>query len=224
MKKLQDFFAGSGNKEMLFLLISIFVLIFIVYPLVNNSNLSSFVTNIFLLIVLFTGVMSTNIKSNYKKIFVFFLVLLIILGQIGAIYENNFVTHLHLFSRILLLWILVILVFVKVFNNNTISFFYRITGSITIYLLIGFIWANMYFIFYMFRPDAFHFSFPVNPQDNVMFIFIYFSFENLTTLGYGDILPLKPFLKSLVILESVIGPLYLAILIGRLVSKRTRNS
>ena len=56
-----------------------------------------------------------------------------------------------------------------------------------------------------------------------MFNFIYFSFETLTTLGFGDILPVQPVMKSLVILEGLIGPLYLAILIGRLVSVHTAN-
>ena len=54
-----------------------------------------------------------------------------------------------------------------------------------------------------------------------MFNFIYYSFETLTTLGYGDILPMTPLAKTLIILEALIGPLYLAILIGRLVSKQS---
>jgi len=51
-----------------------------------------------------------------------------------------------------------------------------------------------------------------------MFNFIYFSFETLTTLGLGDILPVLPVIKLLVILEGLTGPLYLAILIGRMIS------
>ena len=40
----------------------------------------------------------------------------------------------------------------------------------------------------------------------------------LTTVGYGDVLPVHPVARSLAILEAVVGPLYLAILIARLVS------
>ena len=40
----------------------------------------------------------------------------------------------------------------------------------------------------------------------------------LTTVGYGDILPVHPVARSLAMLEAVTGPLYLAILIARLVS------
>ena len=46
----------------------------------------------------------------------------------------------------------------------------------------------------------------------------YFSMTTLTTLGYGDILPVKPVARSLATLEGLIGQLYPAVLIGRLVS------
>jgi hypothetical protein len=46
----------------------------------------------------------------------------------------------------------------------------------------------------------------------------YFSLTTLTTLGYGDILPLKSLARSLATMEGLIGQLYPAVLIGRLVS------
>ena len=50
---------------------------------------------------------------------------------------------------------------------------------------------------------------------------LYFSFVTLTTLGYGDMLPLTSQARSLAILEAACGVLYLAILIARLVSLYT---
>jgi hypothetical protein len=46
----------------------------------------------------------------------------------------------------------------------------------------------------------------------------YFSFVTLTTIGYGDILPLAPAARGLATMEGLIGQLYPAILIARLVS------
>ena len=46
----------------------------------------------------------------------------------------------------------------------------------------------------------------------------YFSFTTLTTLGYGDIIPLSPLVKMLTNLEAIIGQLYPSILIAILVS------
>jgi hypothetical protein len=47
---------------------------------------------------------------------------------------------------------------------------------------------------------------------------VYFSFVTLTTVGYGDILPVRPAARSLAMAEAVFGPLYIAILLARLVS------
>jgi hypothetical protein len=47
---------------------------------------------------------------------------------------------------------------------------------------------------------------------------IYFSCSTLTTLGYGDIVPVNPLARSLANLEAFFGQLYPAILIGRLVT------
>ena len=45
----------------------------------------------------------------------------------------------------------------------------------------------------------------------------YFSFTTLTTLGFGDLVPLNHFARVLASLESIVGPVYLAIFIARLV-------
>jgi hypothetical protein len=46
---------------------------------------------------------------------------------------------------------------------------------------------------------------------------IYFSYVTLATLGYGDITPISAYARSSAILEAVAGPMYIAVLIARLV-------
>jgi hypothetical protein len=46
---------------------------------------------------------------------------------------------------------------------------------------------------------------------------LYYSFSTLTTTGFGDIVPLTRVARSAAIVESIIGQLFLAILIARLV-------
>ena len=46
---------------------------------------------------------------------------------------------------------------------------------------------------------------------------IYFSFVTLTTLGYGDMVPVSPPARILAILEAVVGQIYLTVLVARLV-------
>jgi hypothetical protein len=47
---------------------------------------------------------------------------------------------------------------------------------------------------------------------------IYFSFATLTTVGFGDVLPVHPYARSLAIAEAIVGQLFPAILIGALVA------
>lgn len=210
----------TEDKALLFHLISISILLFAVYPFAGDSEGSVLMTNILLTIMLLTGVASVNVSKKTKLILIGIILLVLIVGMFGKKYENNFITNIHVIARLVFMWMLVILIFIKVFGGKPLTFFFRITGSITIYLLLGFIWANIYFIIYIFDPKAFNFQNSIDTHHNIMFNFIYFSFEVLTTLGLGDIIPLHHFAKSMVILEAVAGPLYLAVTIGRLVSKR----
>jgi hypothetical protein len=92
---------------------------------------------------------------------------------------------------------------------------YRIQGAVAAYVLLGVIWAYAYDFVEFLRPGSF--SGPVSAADGPR-AFFYFSFVTLTTVGYGDVLPVHAAARSLVTLEAVVGTLYPAILIARLVS------
>jgi len=88
------------------------------------------------------------------------------------------------------------------------------------YLLLGLVLSILIVLLHEFNPDMFGFPFaPETRGDSHFSDYIYFGFVTLTTLGYGDIVPLLPFSKSLSILISVSGQLYLAIIIAMLVGK-----
>jgi hypothetical protein len=89
----------------------------------------------------------------------------------------------------------------------------RLHGGVAAYLLLGLIWANLYQLVALLRPGAFS---GIGARDSSGFM--YYSFVTLTTMGYGDVLPVHPVARSLATLEAVTGSLYLAILVSRLVS------
>ncbi len=53
---------------------------------------------------------------------------------------------------------------------------------------------------------------------------ISYSFVTLTTLGYGDIIPISPSARALAIVEALTGQIYLAVLVARLVGLHITHS
>ncbi len=90
-----------------------------------------------------------------------------------------------------------------------------IFGAIGIYLTLGITWALSYQFVDTLIPGALQ-----NVHSETAYL--YFSFVTLTTLGYGDITPLIPVTESMAMFEAVIGQLYIAVLIARLVSSLSR--
>lgn len=93
-----------------------------------------------------------------------------------------------------------------------------IYGGICVYLLIGFVWALFYGILISLEPQAFS---RVNFEAEFYNKLIYFSFTTLTTLGYGDIIPVTHVAKMLTNMEAIVGQLYPSILIAILVGGYT---
>src|SRR5262249_15881078 len=92
-----------------------------------------------------------------------------------------------------------------------------IFGALSIYLLVGFGFASLFHLVAVIRPGAFYFD----PHANFHTIpdrldFIYYSFGTLTSLGAPGITPVSAHARSLTIVEAILGVLFLAVLVSRL--------
>jgi voltage-gated potassium channel len=98
-----------------------------------------------------------------------------------------------------------------------------ISLSISIYLLIGLTWGLLYIVLYEMQPQSFSLGSltatnSVPPLETQVFpVLIYFSLTTLSTIGYGDILPLTLQARYAAVAEGITGQFYLAILVARLV-------
>jgi Ion channel len=91
--------------------------------------------------------------------------------------------------------------------------------AVNIYLLLGLLWATLYLAIDAFSPGSIQVgSHPADRQTELL----YFSLITLSTIGYGDIVPLSGEARILAALEGVTGVLYIAITVALLVS-RFRN-
>lgn len=55
------------------------------------------------------------------------------------------------------------------------------------------------------------------------FDLMYYSFITLLTVGYGDIHPATSYARSLTVIEAMIGVIYMAVFISRMVSMQTQG-
>ena len=102
-----------------------------------------------------------------------------------------------------------------VFRRGRVTF-HRIIGAILLYLLIALAFGALFVLVGLSVPDAFKgIAFEDNPAlaNSVS----YLSFVTLTSTGFGDIVPVHPIARSLCNIESIIGQLYPATLLARLV-------
>ncbi len=96
--------------------------------------------------------------------------------------------------------------------------FHRIVGAVLLYLCIGLVFVSLYCFVALCEPNAFTGLPPLHDNLTVAGNLIYFSFVTLTSVGYGDIVPLHPFARGLANIEAIIGQLYPATLLARLVT------
>ena len=115
---------------------------------------------------------------------------------------------------ILSILVIALILLAQVFRAGPVSS-YRLQGAIAVYLLFGLGWAHAYHLTGLLNPGSF--NTPAGEIPSVL-DWVYFSFVTLTTVGYGDITPMKPIARTLAMGEALTGQLYLAVLIARLVA------
>jgi hypothetical protein len=103
-----------------------------------------------------------------------------------------------------------------VFAGGRITY-HRIVGAILLYLLIAVAFATLFAILGLSIPDTIK---GIEFQDDAALAssLFYLSFVTLTSTGYGDIVPMHPLARSLCNIESIIGQLYPATILARLVT------
>jgi hypothetical protein len=96
--------------------------------------------------------------------------------------------------------------------------FVVLCAAVSTYLMLGLLWTMGYVLVASIQPNAFAFSQPNATNVMTGFNAFYFSFVTLSTVGYGDIVPVSRVARMLAAMEATTGTLYVAMLIARLVS------
>lgn len=91
-----------------------------------------------------------------------------------------------------------------------------IIGVINGFIVLGIIAGTSLLVIHTIWPDSILFVFN---EPNIFLAYVYFGFVTITTLGFGDIIPITPPGQLGVIIFSVLGQMYLATIIASFIGK-----
>ncbi len=208
------------QSKFTYLLVSMLVL-FLIAPLFEGRVIARGLLDIFTSVVLVSAVYAVSQKKGFFVIAVI-LVLPVLAGRwSGYLMDSSFLGFMGMSFGVLFLGFTATNIMANVFREEEVTTD-TISGAICVYLLIGLAWAFLFSVIEYLHPGSFSFGQSIadtsgQPLDQQNTLFIYYSFVTLTTLGYGDVLPLTPSTRSLAMIEAVVGQIYLTVLVARLV-------
>ena len=194
-----------------YLLASI-ILVFFIGPVAFDYGLLSIVNlEILFLVILIFSIFLHRHDSKLFKVTVVSLIIILI----NILFFDNNQSISQYFLKILIVSITIVELFREIFKTKKIDS-HIISSAISIYVLVGIFWYLLFMFLLMIDPDSFDIR-NFNPE-MVSIDMIYFSFTTLTTLGYGDITPVSYTAKMWSITEAMMGVMFLAVMISRVVS------
>lgn len=174
----------------------------------------------FIFTLLFSAILISSILTVTSHLTIRAIGLMLTALAVGARWSyfllgGNLLNSLSFLFATLLLALVSFLLFLSLFKTREVTSDI-IWQAISVYLLLGLAWASLFALMESMAPGSFMDN--TNPGVTMTFsTLVYYSFVTLATLGYGDILPTTQSARGLVIIEVLMGVLYMAILISRLV-------
>ena len=216
-----------GNKldliaryKFVYLLVSL-LLLFLIHPLSQLFMGTRILMHILTSFVLCTAIYAV---SQRRKVLVIGIVLLLsaLFGTWFGYATDHPAFHLTALGFTFLFFSFTgALIAVDVFKAERVTTD-AIFGTVCVYLMIGLAWAELYAAIELLQPGSFNIlkylpqSSGYHPEHQNP-LFIYYSFVTLTTLGYGDITPLTPPARAFSFVEAILGQIFVAVSIARIV-------
>ena len=206
----------SGDIGLTLLTISLVVLVFVLTPMRETGVPGRMVLGILVLGLMTFGALSVRQNRIATTLMLGFIVAT---GVVLTVARFHPTPALHQWGSVLSTITLLLyarIVLLVVFDAGPITW-NRIQGGVCAYLLLGMAWASAYQVVQQGSPGAIHFVTPPADFDQMISKLTYFSFCTLTSVG-GDVAPVSPIARSLMIAEATVGQLFPAILISAMVA------
>ncbi len=208
----------SQEHSLSALLVALIVRLVVLVPITGGGMVIGLIGDLVFSLILVAGLHSMVRRKSVRLFFYVLVVLALITHSVWAFFSISSLAGWNfLFSTLAVMGMLMVTLRM-VYQDGSVTA-HRIRGAMAAYLLLGMLFAKAYALIYHFVPGSFNM-----PPAFAQFVsegeeaFYYFSIVTLTTVGFGDITAVATTARSLVMTEALIGQLYPAILLARLVS------
>jgi len=209
------FFQGTwtSDKGMSLFLVILIVVIFVVFPLAGMGVFERFLVDIGFSALLISGALANRQNRALTGVVIVLTIGVVTIHWISLYASGKQHPLLDASFVMGLFACFVVIMLMEVFRSGAITL-HRVQGAVAGYLSFGITWGYAYYLANLLSPGALRFASPPAPYDIPVARYIYFSFMTLTTVGYGDVLPVHPLARTLAVSEALIGQLYPAVLIA----------
>jgi Ion channel len=211
-------FLTTSNSILLFIVI--FTIFFV--PFFPNEWHRILYSICYTLIFLLSAL---TLSENRSRIFNV-AVLVVLIEWISELFDFPLLRKFSLIVNIFFFVLIVVLFIQQIARAKTVTP-QVIMESINGYLMLGMSFSILVALISFIDPGAFrfpHLTTTADPTVSHFSDYAYYGFVTLTTLGYGDVVPLTSAAKSISIFTAITGQLYIAIIIAALVAKYLNQS
>jgi len=204
----------------------LFSLMMVLFNKIFVPNLETYNTYIWPINMVLLGIGSISVYRNKsglaKGIFYLLFIGIVVIPFITEIVFSNQLFGLIVIVVYILFYLLLFLEVMRQITGDR-----EITLSVVIGSLCGFLLLVVIAIFsFLLLENLLPGSFSFDPNLSIPEKYIemsYFSMVTLTTIGYGDVLPVNDSAKLLASFYGIIGQFYMVALIGIIISKYSSN-
>ena len=197
------------------LLLLSLVLMILLHPILDRSTLRRFLMEILIFVpVVLATLRLSQIKRRLRPT-VLLMVIAMILAVVGDFWQSAVIITMKwtFLAAFLAVTVDGLFTFLRQAREVTEAHLYTATS---IYLLLGMLWFSAYCAIDTYYPGSImQGGSALTNRENQL---LYFSLITLSTIGYGDIVPVDPEVRMLAALEGLVGVLYIAITVAILVS------
>ncbi|HEV3368584.1 MAG TPA: potassium channel family protein [Acidimicrobiales bacterium] len=213
-RTLRDITMGQDSYILLFLLL---IIDYLSLSLVDSLQWGGLIHMVPVSVSVLVGLHTSGAHKRTIQVsaVVLFIALLGAIAQV--INQNRQVGAFAFFTVAVLLGITAITILGRILRHRHVSI-ETMFGALCVYILIGLFFSSL-FIGIALASSAHHLGpFLAQPGPHNSSDYVYLSFVTLTTVGFGDLTPYTDLARSVVVLEALIGQIFLVTLVARLVT------